>query len=402
MLLVALIIILLLLFIIAVFYYFEIHPYLSQKWIRKYRMLPSNTPVNEFKAKVFHSAKGFSKHEVPKMSLADNTYFPIVFIQRISIWIKGSNRLKNSFPRAFLLNGMYDYAQDTHDDKTIFEIESKISKFIGDVSQFKNQIHYTDQVSMGMVILKLYKKTNKEIYKKACDELIDYLINSVDKKHGIILYRKNQDFHYVDILGMICPFILMYAEIFNRHDLIELSNHQIRFYIKNGLTTSHLPYHGLDLVNLAPIGSSNWGRGLGWYSLALSATIAYTNPETNPDYNFFQKEIDALEASLQLYKQDHYWGQFLGISKKWHTDTSASTMIFYSLTLAGYKYNYKDFYKFIKPLTRKDGTADFTSGDTEDINIYSREYGISELTQGLLLSIFKNEKSNENNINPEF
>ena len=355
-------------------------------------MLSKEVSDETFKGKILKRAIKYSKHEIPRMSLLDNTYFPVVLVRTVVMKIKGNNRLKNSFPRAFLLNGIFDYGLSINNEKIIKNVENKVTKFANDISKKSYDFKFIDQVSMGMVALKLFKKTKNIIYKDLCDAIINYLLNSVDDKYKIVLYRKNKSFHYVDVLGMICPFILMYAKEFERPDLIEFSNKQIQFYIKNGLSSANLPYHAIELSDKSPLGSSNWGRGLGWYMLALSATLKYTNNINNPEYSYFRKEMDILVSKLNNFKQDQYWGQFLGISKKWHIDTSVSCMIVYSILTSGYKNNFNDFYRFLKPLTRINGTIDYTSGDTEDINLYSKEYGESELTQGLILSIFKIEK----------
>lgn len=377
--------------IILIFYYYEIHPYLYNKITRKYNMLSKNISNETYKKKVLLCALKYSKHEVPKMSLADNTFFPVVFIRELSLSIKGNNRLKNSFPRAFLLNGVIDYAISKDDKKAISLIEKKILSFANDVIKNTNNIKFVDQVSMGMSAIKLYQITKKPVYKDLCDTLITFLTDSIDSKHNIILYRKDKDFHFVDVLGMICPFLLMYAQEFENEDFIEISNNQLEFYITHGLSSSHFPFHALELSNKTPLGSSNWGRGIGWYMLALSATLKYTNNKNNKKYDYFRNEMNILVSNLEKFRQNHYWGQFLGISKKWNIDTSSACMIIYSIKLSGYEINLNNFYEFLKPLTRKNGAVDFTSGDTEDINLYSREYGISELTQGILLSIFNTE-----------
>ncbi|WP_405292914.1 glycoside hydrolase family 88 protein [Algibacter sp. Ld11] len=355
-------------------------------------MLNNKISIIEYKDTILDYALKTSKNEMPKMSLADNTYFPIVLVRELSLMFKKNNRLKNSFPRGYLLNGIFDYAKATNNIKTLNYLEKTIDKFVSELNNNPKTLQYIDQVTMGVVIAKLFQENKNPRYQEACEVIINWLNTNIDKKYGIILYRPNLDFQYVDTLGMICPFLVICAEVFDKNELIKLSNTQLKFYIEHGLNkTNKLPYHAIELQNGSPMGSSNWGRGLGWYLLALSATLKYTNNKNNDFYDFFNKEIEVLKPHLNNFKQKHYWGQFLSSSKKWHIDTSVSTMIFYSLSLIDKSENFNDFYNFLKPLTTKKGEVDHTSGDTEDINIYSREYGKSELTQGLLLSIFKNE-----------
>ncbi|MEL0456397.1 glycoside hydrolase family 88 protein [Flavobacteriaceae bacterium SZ-1-7] len=352
-------------------------------------MLNKETKNADFKNKVLKSALSYSHHETPKMSLADNTFFPVVLIREISLRLRKNNRLKNSFPRGYLLNGIFDYAQATNNKKTIVYIEKTVNRFVENIDN--GELKYIDQACMGMVLIKLYEYTKNEKYRSACDNIAHWLLKNIDSKYNVILYRPNVNYQYVDTLGMICPFLLAYATAFNKNEFIDLSNKQIIFYINHGLNKNGMPYHAIDLNNFFPMGSSNWGRGLGWYMLALTATLKYTDTENNSMYGYFKNEFDKIAPHLKNLKKDQFWGQFIGVSKNWHNDTSVSCMLFYSLSLLKEENCFEEFYKFLKPLTTKKGQVDYTSGDTEDINIYSREYGKSELTQGLILSIFKNE-----------
>ena len=85
-------------------------------------------------------------------------------------------------------------------------------------------------------------------------------------------------------------------------------------------------------------------------------------------YEALQAEIDQLKPYLNQTKKKMFWGQFISVSKNWHIDTSVSCMIFYSLSLIKETDEYKSFYNFI-----------------------NKYYGKSEQSQGVLLSIFKNE-----------
>lgn len=373
--------------IIFVFYALEIHPYVTKKIKHRFYMFEPNSSTPTYQKMLLKASLKMAKRETPKMSLADNTYFPIVLVRTLYTLVKNNNRLKNSFPRAFLLNGILDSAfQKGNDAKLFSKVENNVLSFVSQLNT-RGRLDYIDQVSMGVVLLKLYQHTAKEDFKLACDKIIDYLKQETNEE-GIIMYRKNEGFHYVDVLGMICPFLYLYAHTFQKNDLVSLANKQLLFYLENGMSSSGLPFHAIELSNNMPLGSSNWGRGLGWFLLGLSSSIAYTSINNNPEHERFEEKMKAIKSILDKTKHQHFWGQFIGVSKKWSVDTSVSCMILYSLQVSGYQNgDLSDFYSFIKSKTSKDGLVDFTSGDTEDINVYSREFGNSELTQGLLLSI---------------
>ncbi len=72
------------------------------------------------------------------------------------------------------------------------------------------------------------------------------------------------------------------------------------------------------------IGSTNWGRGIGWYLIGLNE-VKRTN-------DFFRNEYKALsEVLIKLRNADGFWSQFLGSSEFF--DASTTTMFLYCLGL---------------------------------------------------------------------
>ena len=158
-----------------------------------------------------------------------------------------------------------------------------------------------------------------------------------------------------------------------------MARKNIEFYLEFGLSNSGLPSHGVNKDTLTPVGSSNWGRGIGWFALGLSSFHAYTGE--------FAQEYGALVAILNnLKNNDGLWGQFPG--SKDDFDASTSLLFIYAQLISQpCLYNSDEFIEKFTPHINSEGEILKTSGDTYSANYYSKTFGRSELSQGLFLSI---------------
>ena len=101
--------------------------------------------------------------------------------------------------------------------------------------------------------------------------------------------------------------------------------------------------------------------------------------------------MDILYRNLKILQYHNCWGQFINGNKSEQVDTSTTALLLLAFNLAGKeKLSDKEIVGIFKQYTTSDGYIDFTSGDTFDINRYSTEFGKSELTQGLILSLYSN------------
>jgi UDP-N-acetyl-D-mannosaminuronic acid transferase (WecB/TagA/CpsF family) len=101
--------------------------------------------------------------------------------------------------------------------------------------------------------------------------------------------------------------------------------------------------------------------------------------------------MNILYTNLKKLQYHDCWGQFINGDEKEQIDTSTTALLLLAFNMAG-KENFTDdkIARIFKNYTTSEGCIDFTSGDTFDINRYSTEFGKSELTQGLLLSLYGN------------
>ena len=207
-------------------------------------------------------------------------------------------------------------------------------------------------------------------------------LKSKDTDCGI-LYREddgNRNQHN-DVLGLICPFLSQYSQMFNDTSVYNLNVRQIQKYQIYGLDdNTGLPIHGFNRDFGYQVGAANWGRGIGWYALGL-ATIEDENLKRELKTDLFCNSIVKTELPEGGY------AQYPGSS---FTFDSSSTVMLRLALQQMQKTDNKDLIKIMAPYTTKDGWIDQTSGDTYGFNMYSYSFGFSELTQGLMLILLSN------------
>lgn len=186
---------------------------------------------------------------------------------------------------------------------------------------------------------------------------------------GRILYVKDSDIDLDDVLGMCIPFLMEYYNV--THDstaLVTVNENMERFHRYAVNPRTGLPAHGYNLRTGIPVGSANWGRGIGWYLLASA----------------FCPQIEDNILDNTLFKLDYT--QFPGSSSNYDSSYSIMCEIYKQSKNKKRKLSLQ----FIKSHILKNGMVDDCSGDTYGLNNYSHTFGESELCNGLLLILASN------------
>lgn len=318
---------------------------------------------------IWDEDKGLAKKIFEKKSLRSNSDFQ-----------------KFNFPKAFLILGLVQYAIQNENLKLLLEITTEFENYIDKMGEPLFQLNKVDQVPFGLASLVLFKHTNEQKYLTFAHHVFRFINSQVDETN-MVVYRSHSKIYFYDTLGMIVPFLAEYYQVTGTDKAITLAKNQMRFYINNGIhKTNFMPFHGINKENNVQVGSANWGRGIGWYLIAL----AHFYKETGE----FEKELMGLLDTLMLLKNSEgLWSQFPGSSDKF--DASSTIMIIYTLKYLDPKlYPNEEVLKALKTYLLKDGSILQTSGDTYSTNVYSRSFGKSELSQGvLLLTLSQNEPS---------
>lgn len=369
-----------------IFYIVDLHPLIIDKiFTNKYM---NEVDVSTYKEKVVCSSLMMANNNQVYMQVKEQSSF---YQELSKILSSEKKRVENQFyyPKAFLLVGITDYLKSSGDSLINKKILGIMDKYISKNGELNFNLEYVDQVPFGIAFINLYQVYHDERFKRAADKIFLYITMSVNQKDSLIYYRSNSNILLVDALGMVCPFLIRYGVTFNNSVALKIAYTQILFYIKYGLEeNSRLPFHAIHISKKLRLGPANWGRGIGWYLLALSFAIHYTDNNSNAYYKIMNKEIIYLYDELMNLSINSYWGQFITGNPMDKIDTSTTTMFLYSFQLVKEK-NYKKAFivDLFKKYTTTEGFLDFTSGDTYNVNNYSHKMCKSELSQGMLLSI---------------
>lgn len=292
----------------------------------------------------------------------------------ISLKDIGDNEYQlNNYPRAFLYLGLISFSLKTNNTTLFNDIKDLFDSELEENTMIKR----IDQVPLGLVSLNLYKTTNQDKYLEYSQNTLNYILDSIEDD-GLISYRKGQRYIFEDTLGLITPFLIEFDE-YTDIDCIEILDKQFKYYNTFGVNPkTYLPSHAINREYNTPVGSNNWGRGIGWYYLALSHYYHHTG-------KMKEQYFGLTRTLLNLRDNQGVWTQFPGSSTK--TDMSATTLYIYSMILNQPIFTKKEVFSLLMPYIDKEGYILETSGDTYAANNYSQSFGKSELSQGVLLLI---------------
>ena len=281
-----------------------------------------------------------------------------------------------NYPRAFLCYGLSEYLIKKNNLNGLASFKKYFDKYYI-TSEGKPSFHLdkVDQVPFALTAINLYGFYKEEKYKIFYDTIYKYAL-SLTNQNNIIPYRPTTDLQLTDALGMVVPFLVKYAQVTSGETAIDIARAQMDFYIRYGVDKeTHIPSHAVNMSSNIKAGSSNWGRGVGWYLLGLSAL--------NNIAESYSSEFDNILRSLNKAKnKEGLWSQFPGSSD--YFDASTTTMFLYCMPKEG---SVRDILNKLDQYISEDGFILQTSGDTYSVNNYSKTSGKSELSQGMLLLI---------------
>ncbi len=229
-------------------------------------------------------------------------------------------------------------------------------------------------------------------YKNSLDITLNIIKDNIGEE-GTVLYRKGmKEYRYVDTIGFICPFLIKYGITFNSEYCIELAIKQIKEYKKYGMEANGIPYHAYNIKDKSKLGLCGWGRGIGWYSIGIIDSLKEL-PKDNKHYKYLEECVKELATEIIKLQNENGGWSWTSIRKESRIDSSTTAILAYFLVNASKLDEIKKeavmaFNKAIKYLmsvTRRNGSIDFSQGDTKDIGVYSMSFSILPFTQGFAL-----------------
>lgn len=278
----------------------------------------------------------------------------------------------------------------------VFAVEEKASELeivkhqlLNDNGTWKKVPDKVDFCMLAYALLKSEK--DSMVIKPAMDAMIRCVEDNLCSD-GMVSYSggKNSYRRYVDTLGFICPFLCLYGRIYNKPKYIELAINQVKLFKESGIYHD-LPVHCFQSGTGIPLGIYGWGRGIGWYTLAL--TDIHRELEEAPEKNYIQSCMSEIADTIALYeRKDGGFSTIITVDE--HYDSSATAMLGYFFAYCNVVFFEKEYYeiamrsleKLIKK-TKLNGVVDECLGDTKDLGVFSQRYGAMPFVQGMALRL---------------
>ncbi|MDP0501332.1 MAG: glycoside hydrolase family 88 protein [Verrucomicrobiota bacterium JB022] len=253
------------------------------------------------------------------------------------------------YTTGLLSDSIYQFGEAVNDPRYMGWATDTISSFItpeGDIHTYDIEDYNVDQVNSGKLILRLAEKTGEERYQKAADLLFKQLENHPRTSEGAFWHKKVYPWQvWLDGVYMATPFYVRHmVESGNTADLDEAIHEfvVVEKHLKDPKTG--LYYHAWDekrqqrwankQTGLSP---EFWGRGLGWFSMALVDTLDYL-PENHAGREDILRILRNLAPAL-VRVQDPDTGVWYQILDKPdatgnYREATASSMFVYTLAKA--------------------------------------------------------------------
>ncbi len=326
-------------------------------------------------------------HHTPTIKLTDNNRLVVIDI------LKG-NYKRNAiqhWQQAALILGLTECFKKTKNSQCQKGIEIFLKSTFqnGDWKVPPTEI---DGVILAYSVLNIDWINHKE-YKPVYDSAYQLILDLVGTD-GTAAYRSyTTDYRFVDTIGFICPFLVLYGLKFNKPEALDLAVKQITTFNENGMfPNTNIPCHTYNITTKLPVGLFGWGRGLGWYAIGLIDAWSIL-PDENPNKKVLEKSVVAFaKMALQFQNENGSWS-WIVLDKTSRMDSSTTaTLAWFFANAASLESISSDCnsakekaLNYLKSVTRRDGSIDFSQGDTKAIGIHSNEFDILPFTQGFCL-----------------
>lgn len=213
----------------------------------------------------------------------------------------------------------------------------------GDILTYDIEDYNIDKINSGKMLLRLYERTDEERFRKASEHLLRQLEEHPRTSGGAFWHKKIYPHQvWLDGVYMAAPFMAHAGKLFDRPEYFEelgteFSIVQENLYDKK----TELYHHGWDesgeqswADNETGLSSTFWGRGLGWFSMALVDSLDYL-PENSAEAKELRKILNLVASGVARWQDEEsgLWYQVLhrGGDIGNYLEASASSMFVYTL-----------------------------------------------------------------------
>lgn len=310
---------------------------------------------------------------------------------------KTSNALQSWQTAGLVLGLLNDSSQETE-----AVIDTWESSCLNPDGTWKTAPNRVDFAMQGYALLKA--TADPMAVKPAMDELIKVIEANICSD-GMISYSggKKTPVRFVDTLGMVCPFLALYAKAYNKPEYLELAVDQIEKYRSIGFYPgTQLVCHAVDSEKKVPLSIYGWGRGTGWYLLAMLDVFLETDDICVRDK--LQNWIEQAADEYCIYQEpDGGFRSILQGGGQYDSSITAIMAYFYSRCSvifgnADYKEISEKCLGKLMQYTMRDGAIDQCQGDTHGIGLFSQLYDVMPFVQGITVRTIFFEGNNEQTI----
>lgn len=353
----------------------------------------------------FYLVDRYSRFHIGRWNEHDKWIYRIKYISLK--WVKRTPTVKitdnNKFIALDMINGKYRSSTiqswqiggiilgllESRDNNSIRAIDELINKVINRDGTWKMK---PVAVDCGLLAYAILKATD-DVYR--VKPAMDYAINIIENNicyDGMVSYLndKSIDERYVDTLGFVCPFLELYASVYNDPKYSKISFDQIKIFNKYGLLeNTYIPNHAYNPSNNLPLGVFGWGRGVAWYVIALIDT--YLEMNDGEDKELLKVNIkEAADSYMKYQREDGGFGSVIQNLRTYDSSATAVLSYFYSKCFdifndEEYLYVSNRCIKKLKSVTRINGKIDWCQGDTKGIGVHSQTFDIMPFAQGFAL-----------------
>ena len=318
--------------------------------------------------------------QTPTVRLTDNTRLIILDI------LKGNfrNDTIQFWQKAGLLIGLAELGQAGAYDTLLKEEAGKETP------------PEADYVIYSYALLKLAVLLHKEQEYAAYFHRVYQMILELKGSDTSVRYKTyTEHYRFVDTLGFICPYLVLYGQVFKNDAAVDLAIGQLEEFDAHGLYPgSSLPVHAYHYHTRMPLGLYGWARGMGWYAIALADVRELMDP-AHPYYQAITERVARYaKLIMDCQRPDGSWGWQV-LVREMPADSSATVMLSWLLVNASdipeisadCRQVVHKSVTYLMSVTRRNGAIDFCQGDTKSIGVYSRIFDVLPFAQGYALRL---------------
>ncbi|MRX38535.1 glycosyl hydrolase family 88 [Flavobacterium sp. LC2016-23] len=297
--------------------------------------------------------------------------------------LDGNDKPKWDYKMGFVLCGFEKLYQKTNNKKYLNYIKDYVDEMIdstGNLKKYDSKEYNIDYLSPGKLLFNLYDLTKDPRYLKITGQLRNQLETQPRTPSGGFWHKQiYPDQMWIDGLYMGEPFYTQFTVKYENGRSLDDIAKQFELAQNNIIDkNTGLPYQAWD--ESKAIGWANkqtgtsptiWGRGIGWYMMALVETLDYF-PKSHPKYKVLVGYLNQIAKNVNECKSpEGLWYQVADKPQLYgnYVEPSASGMIIYAFAKGadkGYlpssykKTAQKSFDSFVKEFVKVDKTGVIT------------------------------------------